>query len=98
VAVAARRRLRDEVQPPRVLSGDLGVRLLVARSHDDADRIDASGQHFLDQDGEHRLLDAVAVDERLQGQGALLPPGRCDDSFLDLHRCFRLVYCMIPIS
>ena len=40
---------------------------------------------FFDDDAQHRLFGSVAVDQRLQGQRALIPSGRGDHSFTNSH-------------
>src|SRR4051794_38837104 len=58
---------------------------LVARADDHANLFDVSEQDLLDEDGEHGFLLSVAIDQRLQRQGALALGSGRDDGFLDLH-------------
>ena len=85
VAIAERLGLRDERQAAGVLAGGVGVGGLVARADHDADFLDAGAQHFFDDDGEDGFFHAVAVDQGLQRQGALVAAGGGDDGFADLH-------------
>ncbi len=70
--------LLHEGQPAAVLARRGGVGRLVARADDDADLFDAGAQRLLDDDAEDRLFRAVAVDEGLQRQRALVASGRGD--------------------
>jgi hypothetical protein len=65
VAVAQGPLLDDELQAGGVLPGGAGVRGLVPRRDDDGHLLHPGVQRLLYQDGQHRLLDAVAVDQRL---------------------------------
>lgn len=86
VAVSARFVLRNKTQRRSVCTDGAGVRHLVIGRDNDGNLFNTSGPSLLYQDGEDRLLDAVAIDERLEGKGALLPAGGGDDGFADLHR------------
>ncbi len=90
VPVPARIGLRDEVQPAGVVAHDGGVRAFIARRNDNGNFVDACAERLLDQDGEHGFLRAIAVGERLHGQGALIASGSSDDGFGDMHKNLQM--------
>ena len=62
VAIALRRRLRDEVRGGRVPPSGVGVASLVAGPHDHADLLDVRREGLLDLDGEYGPVLPVAID------------------------------------
>ena len=76
--MAQRLFLVDKLQPPGMWPCHLRIGLLVTGAHDQADGVDAGRHNLVQQDVEHRLLDAIAVDQDLQGQGTLPAAGRGD--------------------
>src|SRR5947208_16049847 len=85
VTVAARRGLLDELKATGVITGGVGVGILIAGRDDDADLFDPAAHGFFDQDLEGGLLFAVAVDEGLKRDRALILAGGSDDRLADLH-------------
>ena len=86
MAVAQRFGLRDKTQPSGMIAGHARVGDFVARRDDERDLFDARAKGFLDDDAEHGLLDAVAIDEGLQRQAALAGSGGRDDRLADFHK------------
>ena len=68
-----------------VRAGGGAIRGLVAGADDDADLLDPGAQDFLDDDRERGLGDAVAIDERLQRERALVFAGGGDEGLADVH-------------
>src|SRR5580658_7823047 len=83
VAVAAGLGLRYESDHRPVRSGSLRITGFIAGPHYDRDLIGAGRERLLDQNREHRLLGAVAVDQRLKRQRALKPGGGGNDGLFD---------------
>ncbi len=85
VAVAEGFGLWDEVHAAGVRSGSSGVGGFVAGGDDYGDFLDSSVGDFLGEDGECGFRGAVAVDEGLEREGALIFSGGGDDGFGDFH-------------
>ena len=85
MAVAERCGLLDELDAPGVRPGGGGKRGLIPGADDDADLVDAGLEDFLDDDLQRGLGRAVAINQALQGEGALGFPGGGDDGFFDFH-------------
>jgi hypothetical protein len=58
---------------------------LISRIDHNANILDACLDHLLDDDGERGFLKAIAIHERLQWQGSLIPAGGGDNCFFDVH-------------
>ena len=84
VAVAGGAGLLDEVEAGAVAAGGAGIGVLVAGRDDHGDVPDAGAQDLIDDDAEHGLFDAIAVDQGLQREIALRRGGGGDDGFTDL--------------
>ena len=61
------------------------VRAFVARRNNHGDLFDTGAQRLLDDDAQYRLFRAVAIDQGLQRQAALVRPGSRDHRFADFH-------------
>jgi hypothetical protein len=85
VAVAARLRLRDELEPRGGVAGGGAEGGLVTGPHDDAHLVRTSGHGLFDDDLEGGLRDAVAIDEALQGKALLVASGGRNDGAFDFH-------------
>ena len=85
VAVTERSGLLHELQPLRLRSSRRPIGLLVTGTDHDANLFHPGLENLLDDDGNGGFLDAIAIDERLQRNGALIFSGGGDDGFLDLH-------------
>ncbi len=94
VGVAARFGLFDEADARGVLAGGGGVGCLIAGADDDADLFHAGPGGFLEQDGENAALDAVAVDEHLQGQPPLGGGSGGEDALFDPHHSLCTIESM----
>ena len=57
--------LGDKAQSASVIAHHFGVRVVVSRCDDDGDLVHAGAQGFFDNDAQHGLFCAIAVDERL---------------------------------
>jgi len=90
VAVAQRFRLRNQAQAPGVIARHTRVRRFVSGRNDDANFFDARAQGLFDNDAQHRLFNAIAIDEGLERQAPLVRPGSRDHRFADLHECGSL--------
>ena len=77
--------LGEETQASGMLAGGLPVAIFVARENHHADFFHSRAHGLGDQNSEHRLLLAVAVNERLQGKESLICASRSDYRFVDLH-------------
>lgn len=66
-------------------TGGRGVGVLVARGNDHGDFFDAGAGDFLGENGERGFGCAVAIDEGLEREGALVFSGGGDDGFRDFH-------------
>src|SRR5262245_58298308 len=85
VAVTQCLRLLDKPQPRGVVAGGRGVGRRLAGADDDTDLLDAGLERLLDDDLQDRLLGAVAVDDALERQCALLTAGGRDNRPTDSH-------------
>ncbi len=82
VAVAERLLLGDESDRAGVAASGLDEAALIAGPHHYADFFHLGGQGLLDENAEHRLLAAIAIDQGLQGKRALVGAGRGDHRLL----------------
>src|SRR5262245_3297638 len=85
VTVAEGSFLLDKLNAPGMRTGRGRIGRLVARTHHHADVLHSRLQDFLRDDLQGGLLDAIAIDQRLQGESALGLAGGGDDGFLDFH-------------
>jgi hypothetical protein len=89
VAVASRLVLLDESDVPEVPTDCLPVCGFGAGHDDHADLLDSGLQDLLDEDREDGLLLAIAVDEGLEGQSALVRRGGRDNGSANFHECSK---------
>ena len=82
VTVSERAGLGHETDRAGVAAGGLRVSGFIARPDHHADLLDARGEGLFDEDAEDGLLAAVAVDQGLEGQSALVGAGGGDDRFM----------------
>lgn len=92
--VAARLGLFDETHAGGVFAGDGSVGAFVAGADDDSDLLHSGAGGFVEQDGEHAALDAVAVDQHLQGQPSLGRGGGGEDALFDPHHSLCTIESM----
>jgi hypothetical protein len=85
IRISARFRLFDESKPARVPACCDSIRLLVSGTDHQPNRLDASSQNLFDDDREGRFGHSVAIDQRLERQGALVFAGGGDEGFADFH-------------
>ncbi len=83
--ITERRGLLDEREPVRVFARRSAVFRGVAGHDHHADLLDARAQDFLHDDRQRRLRGAVAIDERLQRQRALVGASGGDEGLADVH-------------
>ncbi len=88
MTVTARVRLFDEVESIRVVPRGLSVSVLISGDNDQTNIFHAGAHDLLQNDPEGFFLYAIAIHERLQGEGPLAAGCRGDDRFFDVH--FRL--------
>ena len=85
VRVAERRGLFDEGESLGVIPCGDAIRLGIAGTDDHADRLDPRAENFFDDDRERGFRDAVAINERLQRQRALIFASSGDESLAYVH-------------
>ena len=88
VTVAQRVLLLHKSQPWGMLAGSRSVGGLVTGTNHHADLLHAGPQGLFHDDTQYGFLSAIAIDQRLQRQGALAAPCRGDDGFGYLHGFF----------
>ncbi len=77
--------LVNKMQTTSMVAGNLDIGPFVARADHNPDLVNARGQHLLDQDGQHRFLRTVPIDQRLERQSPLPAPGCCNHRLGNLH-------------
>jgi hypothetical protein len=77
--------LHNETHARPEIAAGLGERAFVARTHDDAELLDAGAGGFFEHDLEGGFRFAGLVDERLKRQGALAGIGSGNKDFADSH-------------
>ena len=85
MCVASSLRLANKGQARGIVGEKLGVWLLIAGPHHDADIIDTGAHRLSDDKAENRTLCPLLVKKHLHGKNALGSPGRRDYRLLDLH-------------
>lgn len=94
MGVAARLGLFDEADTRGVLAGGGSVGCLIAGANHDRDLFHAGPGGFFEQDSEDAALDAIAVDEHLQGQPPLGRGGGGEDTLFDPHHSLFTIESM----
>ena len=85
VAITERLLLLDKGEPVRIRPRRRGVGRLVSRADHDTDLLDPRAKGLLGENGQERLVHAVAIGQGLQGQRALVAARRRDHGFDDSH-------------
>lgn len=85
MGIAGRFGLFDEAESCGMFPGGAAVGRFIAGRYDQGDFLDSRAQGFFKQDGEDRLLDAVAVDQRLERKRALAGTGGSDEGSTNTH-------------
>ena len=76
--------LFDKMQAGGTARGPAISGLIPGMNHD-TNFLHAGLDHFVDDDRKSGLLQAIAVHQRLQRQGPLISPRRCDNRFFNIH-------------
>jgi len=85
MGIATRFSLLDEGEIPGMRTGRGDVGIPVAGGNDEGDLVDIGPGNFIENDDERGFRLAIAIDEALEGEMALLAARRGDNSFGDFH-------------
>jgi hypothetical protein len=77
--------LFHKLNPPNEVARRLGIGFAVAGADDDGDLLNPRASGFVQDDAERGTLHAVAIDECLEWDGVLVPPGGGDNGFANFH-------------
>lgn len=94
VGVAAGLGLFDEADAGGMLAGDGGAGVCIAGADDDSDLLHSGAGGFVEQNGEDAALDAVAVNQHLQGKPPLGGGGSREDALFDPHHSLCTIESM----